>query len=59
VVKRYGATSFRSDGKLKSIAENRSGVEVNLQQGEEHRRPWSKAQLRFRSQSLPSFRLLA
>ena len=49
--KRYEATSSRSDGKLKSIAENRSGVEVNLQQGEDHRRPWSKAQLRFRGQS--------
>ena len=41
--KRYEATSSRSDGKLKSIAENRSGVEVNLQQGEDHRRPWSNA----------------
>ena len=37
------ATSTRSDGKLKSIAENRSGVEANLQQGEDHRRPWSKS----------------
>ena len=57
--KRYEATSSRVDGKLKSIAENRSGVEVNLQQGEDHRRPWSKAQLKFRSQSLSNFRLLA
>jgi len=37
--KRYEATSSRSDGKLKSIAENRSGVEIKLQQGENHRRP--------------------
>ena len=45
--KRYEATSSRSDGKLKSIAENRSGVEVKLQQGEDHRRPWSIAHPRF------------
>ena len=38
----------RIDGKLKSIAEYYSDVEVTLQQGEDHRRPWSKAQLRFR-----------
>ena len=42
-----------TDGKLKSIAENRLGVEVNLQQGEDHR------PLRFRGQSLSNFRLLA
>ena len=57
--KRCEATSSRSDGKLKSIAENRSGFEVNLQQGEDYRRPWSKAQLRFRGQSRSNLRLLA
>ena len=41
-----------SDGKLNSIAENRSGVEVKLQQDEDHRRPWSEAQLRFKRRSV-------
>ena len=46
-------------GKLRSIAKNRSGVEVNQQQGKDHRRRSSKAQLTFRGQSLSHFRLLA
>ena len=32
------ATNSRSDGKLKSIADNRSDSQANLQQGEDHRR---------------------
>ena len=39
------ATSSRSDGKLKSIAENRSGSQANLQQGEDHRCPRSKMEV--------------
>ena len=42
-VKRYEITSSRCDGKQQSIAENRSYVEANLQQGEAHRRPMCKA----------------
>ena len=38
-MKRYEITSSRCDGKPKSIAENRSIGEANLQQDEDHRRP--------------------
>ena len=40
---RSKATISKSDGKLKSIADNRSDSQANLQQGEDHRCPRSNA----------------